>query len=78
MISLLVGAARVNHGGVIKNCKRSLALLEPDVVVYTNDIDFKPDKEYQSGEKTIFQYIVAVDYEDTLVSIEARDATTLQ
>ena len=78
LISSIAGAARVNQSGVIKNCKRSLALLEPDVVIYTNDIDFKPDEEYSSGQKTVFQYVVAADYEDTLVSIEARDATTLQ
>jgi len=73
----LVSANQINHQGVIKNCKRSLALLEPDVVIYTNDIDFKPDQDYMSGQKTIFQYIVAIDYEDTLVSIEVKDATAL-
>ena len=72
-----VAANRVSHQGVIKNCKRSLALLEPDVVIYTNDIDFQPDNAYESGVRSIFQYIVAIDYADTLVSIEVKDATAL-
>ena len=49
LIGVIVNADRISHSGVIKNCKRSLALLEPDVVIYTNDIDFKPDEEYKSG-----------------------------
>ena len=52
-------------------------MLEPDVVIYTNDISFVPEREYQSGSKTVFQYVVAVDYQDTLVSIEVGDSTSL-
>ena len=55
--------------------KRSVALLEPDVVIYTNDIDFTPKKAYENGVKTVFQYVVAVDYENTIVSIDAKDST---
>ena len=73
----LVDADLISYHGVIKNCKRSLALLEPDVVIYTNDIDFKPDQQDEAGHKIVFQYVVAVDYEDTLVSIEVKDATAL-
>ena len=72
-----VYADRVNYEGVVKLAKRSVALLEPDVVIYTNDIDFQPKHDYESGVKTIFQYVVAVDYEDTIVSIEVKDATAL-
>jgi hypothetical protein len=70
-----VCAERVRSEGMIKLAKRSIALLEPDVVIYTNDIDFAPKDLYKNGVKTVFQYVVAVDYEDTLVSIGAKDAT---
>ena len=50
----IVTAAQVEHQGLIKRCTRSLALLEPDVVVYTNDISFMPENDYQRGSKTVF------------------------
>ena len=68
-------AERVRSEGMIKLARRSVALLEPDVVIYTNDIDFVPKDLYENGVKTVFQYVVAVDYEDTIVSINAKDAT---
>ena len=35
-------AERVKIDGTIPLAKRSIALLETDVVIYTNDIDFEP------------------------------------
>ena len=37
-----------------------------------------PEGDYKSGSRTVFQYVVAVDYQDTLVSIQVKDATSLQ
>ena len=50
----VASAVKVNHEGQIKRCTRSLALLEPDVVIYTNDISFIPEKDYESGSRTVF------------------------
>jgi hypothetical protein len=47
-------------------------MLEPDVVIYTNDISFKPDE--RSLKQGFFEYIVAEDYRDTLVDLVFFDA----
>ena len=62
--------------GVIKNCKRTLHMLEPDVVIYTNDLTFKP--EVTTNQKQVFlEYIVAEDYKNTLVDLVVRDLTRM-
>ena len=60
--------------GYIKECRRSLALLEPDVVIYTNEIVFVPGKEDSLPDgRVIFEYALAEDYKDTIALIEAQD-----
>jgi hypothetical protein len=39
----LLACCQAQSAGVIKNCKRTLHMLEPDVVIYTNDLTFKPE-----------------------------------
>jgi len=73
-----VSARVLDSAGVIKNCKRSLHMLEPDVIIYTNDITFAPDASRENDDNEVyFEYIVASDYEDTLVDIVIRDATRM-
>lgn len=50
-------------------------MLEPDVVIYTNDISFKPS--LPKNANTYFEYIAAVDYENTLVDLVIKDATRM-
>ena len=47
-----------SSSGVIKNCKRTLHMLEPDVVIYTNEIAYRPDESLK-GKQTFYEYIVA-------------------
>jgi len=71
---LLFTAALAGTKGVIEDCKRSLAMLEPDVVIYTNQITFMVDQDdIKNDEKVTFDYIVATDYKETLISVEARE-----
>ena len=49
---------------------RSVFLNEPDVTLITNMIVFSPESSDKSG-KAIFEYVVAADYADTLIAIEA-------
>ena len=58
--------------GVVKEMKRSLALLEPDVVIYTTEIAFKPGKDDELPDgRVIFEYVVAEDYRETIALVEA-------
>ena len=69
---IMVAMAATKRQGVINECKRSLALLEPDVVIYTNDITFTPGKEDRLADgRVMFEYVVAEDYRDTIALIEA-------
>ena len=81
IVALFVAAASariLESAGVIKNCKRALHMLEPDVIIYTNDITFEPHESRQNDDNDVFfEYIVATDYEDTLVDIVVRDATRM-
>ena len=62
--------------GVVKEMKRSLALLEPDVVIYTTEIAFKPGKDDELPDgRVIFEYVVAEDYRETIALVEAQDRT---
>ena len=49
---------------------------EPDVVTFVNMITFSPDDADRDGKNTIFEYVVAEDYENTLVALEAINADT--
>lgn len=66
--SELVSAS--SSSGVIQMSSRSVFLNEPDVTLINNIIVFSPDSSDKSG-KTIFEYVVAADYADTLIAIEA-------
>ena len=48
-------------------------MLEPDVVIYTNEISFKPD-ERAANKPAFFEYVVAEDYRTTLVDLVFHDA----
>jgi hypothetical protein len=73
-----VSARVFDSAGVVKNCKRTLHMLEPDVTIYTNDITFAPDASRENDDNEVyFEYIVATDYEETLVDIVIRDATRM-
>ena len=50
---------------------RNIFLSEPDVTLYTNNIIFKPGKQDRHGGRYIFEYVVAADYSDTLIALEA-------
>ena len=62
-----------SSAGVVKNSKRTLHMLEPDVIIYTNEITFRPD-ERNKGKDVFFEYIVAEDYRNTLVDLVFFDA----
>ena len=49
---------------------------EPDVVSFVNTITFSPNEADRDGKNTIFEYVVAEDYENTLVALEAINADT--
>jgi hypothetical protein len=43
-------------------------MLEPDVIIYTNEITFRPDDALK-GKDAFFEYTVAEDYHNTLVDL---------
>ena len=49
---------------------------EPDIIKFENEIVFRPGPANRQNDKTIFEYVVAIDYADTLVDLEATDAAT--
>ena len=72
MLMMLSSATR--REGQVKEAKRSVALLEPEVVIYTNEIIFKPGKEDKLPDgRIMFEYVVAEDYSETIALIEAQD-----
>lgn len=56
--------------GVIEQAGRNVFLSEPDTTLYVNNLKFIPGATSKVGKKTIFEYVVAADYADTLVAIE--------
>lgn len=75
-IFALLACCQAQSAGIIKNCKRTLHMLEPDVIIYTNDLTFKP--EVTINQKQVFlEYIVAEDYKNTLVDLVVRDLTRM-
>lgn len=56
--------------GYVKQADRTINLQEKDLVIYVTDFKFVPSDE--KNDK-IFHYTVARDFENTLVSILARD-----
>ena len=46
------------------------------MIIYTNQIVFQPSSRNVHGKKTIFEYVVASDYEDTLMDVVAYDGNT--
>jgi len=51
-------------------------LTEPDVVIFTNHLSFKPGSTNVHNRRTIFEYVVASDYADTLMDLVAFDGDT--
>ena len=49
---------------------------EPDIIQFENTILFKPGPANKQNGLTIFEYVVAADYADTLVDLEATNADT--
>ena len=73
-LMLIALASATRREGIIKESKRNLGLLEPDVVIISNEILFKPGKEDRLPDgRVMFDYVVAEDYIDTLALIEAQD-----
>lgn len=56
--------------GYLKQADRTINLQEKDLVIYVTDFKFVPSDEKKDK---IFHYTVARDFENTLVSILARD-----
>lgn len=49
-------------------------MLEPDVVIATTEIVFSPGKEdFLPDGRTMLEYVVAEDYQDTITALEAFD-----
>ncbi len=55
---------------------RNIFLNEPDATLFTNLIVFAPGSANKVGDKTIFEYVVAADYADTLIAIQAENEET--
>ena len=56
---------------------RQVTLDEPDVISFANKIAFTPGAANKAANgKTIFEYVVAADYADTLVDLDATDPQT--
>ena len=66
----------VKDQGVILNALREINMSEPDVIQFENTIVFRPGAANKINDKTIFEYVVAADYADTLVDLEATNADT--
>ena len=68
---LLLAATVVQAGenGKIEMAGRNIFLNEPDATLFTNLIVFAPGSANKVGGKTIFEYVVAADYADTLIAI---------
>ena len=63
--------------GVINSVKREIDLQEHDVVIIQSVVDFSPGQVNKVGQdRTIMEYVVAADYDSTLVAIEAKDVDT--
>lgn len=50
--------------------------MEPDAIIIRNRIIFQSGSDVQSNGKSMFEYVVASDYIDTLMDVEAIDAST--
>ena len=72
---LAVGAVDTERG-VILEAAREVNLSEPDVVIFSNFIAFKPGTGSWVNGRLIFEYVVAADYEQTLVELSAFDSAT--
>jgi hypothetical protein len=57
--------------GYVKQVDRTINLQEKDVVIYVTDFKFVPSDDKK--DKT-FYYTVARDFENTLISVLARDS----
>ena len=54
-----------------------MTLDEPDIISIASKIAFTPgDLNKTTNGKTIFEYVVAADYADTLVDMDATDPQT--
>jgi len=72
----VVNARRSQDEGVILNAIREINMSEPDIIQFENLIVFRPGQANKQNGSTIFEYVVAVDYADTLVDLEATNADT--
>ena len=75
LTALVSGQSGVDNGTIIRSL-RTVSLTEPDLVLFTNQLVWKPSARNVHGRKTIFEYVVASDYQDTLMDIEAFDGNT--
>jgi len=71
ILSVLCGSTIAADQGQITQASRNVFLEEPDVILYTNNMSFKPGKLDKHGDRYLFEYAVAADYSDTLIALEA-------
>ena len=75
MASMSVKAAAAENG-VIEMASRNIFLNEPDATLFTNLVIFTPGSANKVNGKTIFEYVVAADYADTLIAMKAINSDT--
>jgi len=71
LIAMLSKSALAAKAGQIIQASRNVFLAEPDITLYTNNLLFKPGSQDSKDGKTIFEYVIATDYADTLIALEA-------
>lgn len=77
LILSLCLAHQSSTAGVITQAVREIDMMEPDAVIMISRITFVAGSgDVQRDRKTIFEYVVASDYSDTLMDIVATDADT--
>ena len=72
----IMAAKKSQEVGVITVANREIHMSEPDIIKFENTIHFKPGPANKQNGQTIFEYVVAADYADTLVDLEAKNEDT--
>ena len=70
LVAMLGHLALGYEAGVIEQAGRNVYLSEPDTTLFVNNLKFIPGSSSKVGKKTIFEYVVAADYADTLIAVD--------
>ena len=71
-LAMLCAATLARDSGVIAQATRKVYLSEPDITLFSSLLRFRPGQENRlANGKIVFEYVVAVDYADTLIAMEA-------